>query len=260
MSRMPSLFISHGSPELALRETPAHQFLAGYGAALPRPKAIVVVTAHWETSDAAVNTGSAPATIYDFGGFDPRLRTIRYTAPGAPDLAEQAARLIEASGLDVVRDATNGWDHGVWVPLHLMYPAADIPVVQVAIQPHRSPAYHHGIGHALAALRDDGVLLIGSGALTHNLRAFRGQPVDAPVPVWVAEFRDWMTVRLEAGDHTALTDYRRQAPSAIENHPEDEHLLPLYAPLGATAPDETIRRVHASVEHGVIAMDVFQFG
>lgn len=257
---MPALFISHGSPELALRPTPAHRFLTGLAADLPRPKAILAVSAHWETAEPAVNVGAAPATVYDFGGFDPRLREIVYRAPGAPDLAERAAAMIEAAGLTVTRDANNGWDHGVWVPLHLVYPAADIPVAQLSIQPHRTPAHHYALGRALAALRDEGVLIATSGALTHNLRAFRGQSVDAPVPEWVEGFRRWMADRLAAGDRAALVDYRRQAPFAIENHPEDEHLLPLYVALGTSREGEPVRRIHASVEHGVIAMDVYRFG
>ncbi len=260
MSRLPSLFISHGSPELAVRPTPAHHFLKTLGSDLPAATAILAVSAHWETQAPTVNTARTPTTIYDFGGFDPRLRQITYRARGAPDLAEKVAKLISDTGHTVASIADGGYDHGVWVPLHLMYPNADIPVAQLSIQPAQSPAHHYDLGRALAPLRDEGVLIVASGALTHNLRAFRGQPVDAPVPEWVQGFRTWMSEKLEAGQHEILTEYRRQAPFAIENHPEDEHLLPLFVALGATSPSEPIRRIHASVEHGIIAMDVFRFG
>lgn len=260
MTRMPSLFVSHGSPETALRDTPASRFLKGLGANLPRPKAILVASAHWETMSPVVATGTSPATIYDFGGFDPRLRQISYAAPGGVDVSLQAGRLLQKAGFEVAADAKHGWDHGVWVPLHLIFPDHDIPVAQVSIQPYQDPRYHARIGDALRPLRDEGVLIIGSGALTHNLAAFRGQPVDAPAPQWVSEFADWMDVTLTGGDRQQALDYRSKAPHAALNHPEDEHLLPLYVALGATAADESITRAHASYEHAVLAMDVYKFG
>ena len=262
MTRMPTLFVSHGSPEIAVRDTPANRFLVQLGETLPPPRAIVVLSAHWETDVPAVATADMPETIYDFGRmFDQRLWEIRYDAPGAPMVAESAASLIEeAFGVPVTRDAARGRDHGVWTPLHLMYPAQDVPVAQVSIQPDRDAAYHHRLGEALRPLREDGVLLMASGAITHNLAAFRGQPIDAPEPEWVAAFRGWMRDRLEAGDRAALIAYRDRAPFAIENHPEDEHLLPIFAALGASTAGDRISRLHDSVQHGVIGMDVYRFG
>ncbi len=257
---MPALFISHGSPELAVRETPAHRFLAGYAAQLPRPRAILVVSAHWETHRPAVGTGKTPATVYDFGGFDPRLRTIKYGAPGAPDAAARARELLTAAGLTVDADANHGWDHGVWVPLHLLYPDRDIPVAQVSIQPEADPNHHVRIGRALMPLRDEGVMIITSGAMTHNLGAFRGQPVAAPAPRWVTDFTDWMEQALTSDRPEAAVAYREQAPFAVENHPEAEHILPLFVAIGAHHRGEPIRRVHDSVEHAVLAMDVYRFG
>ena len=258
--RMPALFVSHGSPETAIRDTPASRFLKGLGRDLPRPRAILVVSAHWETEAPMVATGTAPATIYDFGGFDPRLRQIRYAAPGAPDLALQAAELLRVAGIDTGTDARHGWDHGVWVPLHLMYPDADIPVAQLSIQPFADPAHHHAVGKALQPLRDDGVLILASGALTHNLAAFRGQALDAAAPRWVSEFADWMAAALSNGRRMETLQYRTLAPHAAMNHPEEEHLLPLFVALGATSPSEPIARVHAGYEHAVLAMDVYKFG
>jgi 4,5-DOPA dioxygenase extradiol len=260
MTKMPALFVSHGSPELALRKTAAHRFLAGLARELPKPKAILVASAHWQTSTPRVATGERPETVYDFGGFDPRLRQITYPAPGATDVAHRAIALLAAAGLGAGADDRRGRDHGVWVPLVLMYPEADVPVTQVSIQPHQGPAHHEALGRALAPLREEGVLVLASGAITHNLGEMQRDALGAQAPRWVAEFADWMHEKLEAGDRAALLDYRRLAPHAARNHPEDDHLLPLYVALGAARDGEPVRRVHSSLEHGVLAMDVYRFG
>jgi 4,5-DOPA dioxygenase extradiol len=258
--RIPALFVSHGSPELAIRPTAAHRFLKGYAAHLPRPRAILAVSAHWETTAPTVGTGARPETVYDFRGFDTRLYQIRYPAPGAPDLARRVAELLEEQGFTVAADAHRGWDHGVWVPLVLLFPAADIPVVQLSIQPAADPEHHWRLGQALQGLRAEGVLILTSGAITHNLHEFFGRAADAPAPAWVTSYNTWMHEKLETGDVEALLSYRAEAPHAERNHPEHEHLLPLYLALGATTRGEPIRRVHASYEHGVLAMDVYRFG
>ena len=260
MSKMPSLFISHGSPEMAVRPSPAHNFLSGFAAELPRPRSILVVSAHWETAHPMVASGAAPATVYDFRGFDPQLRLIDYAAPGDPETAKRAADLLKMAGFPTSLDEHRGRDHGVWAPLHLLYPDHEIPVIQVSMQPDADAAYHLRLGRALQPLRDEGVLIIGSGSMTHNLSAFRGQPVDAPVPTWVADFTTWMERELTSTHPETTVAYREAAPFAAENHPEAEHILPLFVALGATLPREPIRRVHASVEHGVLAMDVYRFG
>lgn len=260
MSPLPTIFVSHGSPMLALHDTPARRFLQGLGSSLPRPAAIAMVSAHWETRDApAVSLAAQPATIHDFGGFPQALFEIRYPAPGAPQVAERAAALFEAAGIAVTRSAERGLDHGAWVPLSLMYPDADVPVMQVSLVRGAGPAAHHRLGRALARLRHEGVLVIGSGSLTHNLYEFHGQPVDDPAPGWVSEFERWMRERLEAGDIAALLDYRARAPSAAQNHPTEEHLLPLFVAMGAAGPGAAAQLLHASVEHGVLAMDAYAF-
>lgn len=260
MSPLPTIFVSHGSPMLALQDSPARRFLQGLGQSLPRPKAIVVVSAHWETAGApAVSLAAQPETIHDFGGFPQALFNIRYPANGAPEVAERAASLFEAAGIPVGRSAQRGLDHGAWVPLSLMYPDADVPVLQVSLVRGASPAVHEKLGQALAQLRHEGVLVIGSGSLTHNLYEFRGQPVDAPAPQWVREFESWMRERLEANDSAALLDYRKQAPSAKENHPTEEHLLPLFAAMGAAGAGAKAQLLHSSFEHGVLAMDAYAF-
>lgn len=245
---------------LALQDSPARRFLQGLAASLPRPKAIVVVSAHWETRAApAVSLAAQPVTIHDFGGFPQALFEINYRAPGAPELAEQAAALFEAAGIPVGRSAQRGLDHGAWVPLSLIYPDADLPVMQISLVHGAGPAAHEKLGQALSRLRHDGVLVIGSGSLTHNLYEFRGQAVDAPAPQWVLEFEQWMRERLEDNDSAALMDYRKLAPSAERNHPSEEHLLPLFVAMGAAGPGARAQLLHSSVEHGVLAMDAYAF-
>ena len=257
---LPTVFLSHGSPMLALQDSPARRFLQGLGRSLGRPRAILAVSAHWETrGGAAVSLAPQPETIHDFGGFPRALFAIRYPAPGAAWCAERAAALLEAAGLPVTRSLDRGLDHGAWVPLSLMYPEADIPVAQLSVMHGVGPAEHERLGRALAALRGEGVLVLGSGALTHNLGEFRGQGIDAPVPHWVAEFEAWMKAQLEAGDRAALLDYRRLAPFGARNHPTEEHLLPRYVALGAAGPGARTVQLHSSFEHGVLAMDAYAF-
>jgi 4,5-DOPA dioxygenase extradiol len=256
---MPSLFISHGAPDLVLHDLPARRFLSGYGAELPAPSAICVISAHYPGAQPLVTTGPAPRTVHDFGGFDPALYTLRYPAPGAPALA---ARLIAAcadAGLQVFADAQGGFDHGVWCPLLLMYPAAAVPVVGLSVCPRRDAAWHFALGRALAPLRAEGVLVIGSGALTHNLYEVRPPAGFDEAPAWVDAFADWVGERLAAQDEAALLDYRTQAPHAADNHPSSEHLLPFHVALGAAGPGWCATRLHRSVTYRALRMDAFRF-
>jgi 4,5-DOPA dioxygenase extradiol len=260
MTTFPTMFVSHGSPMLALQDSPARRFLQGLGQSLPRPTAIAVVSAHWETRGApAVSLATQPETIHDFGGFPQALFDIQYPAPGAPAIAERAAALFTAAGIPVGTSANRGLDHGAWVPLKLMYPDADIPVVQISIVHGATPAMHQQLGNALQQLRQEGVLVLASGSLTHNLYEFRGQPVDAPAPAWVTGFEAWMREKLAANDQAALLDYRKLAPMAEKNHPTEEHLLPLYVAMGAAGPGAKAELLHTSFEHGVLAMDAYAF-
>jgi len=261
MTRLPTLFVSHGSPMLAVEDSPAGRFLQDLGSHFPRPRAILVASAHWEsTGGPAVGLAPQPETIHDFGGFPQVLYDLAYPAPGAPQVAEKAALMLEQAGYAVGRSPQRGLDHGAWAPLMLMYPDAGIPVTQLSILRGASPANHEHLGHALAALRDEGVLVIGSGSLTHNLYEFRGGPIDAPVPEWVSAFGTWMVEKLHANDRAALRDYRAQAPSAVRNHPTEEHLLPLFVAMGAAGEGAIAKRLHSSHEYGVLAMDVYAFG
>jgi 4,5-DOPA dioxygenase extradiol len=256
---MPSLFLSHGAPTLPLTDTPARAFLQQLGATLERPKAILVISAHWETAAPTVSAVDRNETIHDFGGFPRALYDMRYPAPGSPPVAARVADLLRASGLDCEIDRRRGLDHGAWVPLRLMYPQADIPVLQLSVQPHLGPAHHLRVGRALAPLRQDRVLIIGSGSFTHDLSEFRGHGPNDPAPEWVNGFADWFHAALTANETDALLDYRRRAPFATKNHPTEEHLLPLYAALGAAGEDAQAERLHASATYSVLRMDVYAF-
>jgi 4,5-DOPA dioxygenase extradiol len=260
MTRLHALFISHGSPMLAIQESPAHHFLSSLGKTLPRPKAILVASAHWESvGGPVVSFAEKPETIHDFGGFPRALFEIQYPAPGAPDVAAQAANLLQQEGFEVKKSDVRGLDHGAWVPLRLMYPQADVPVAQISVLRNASPADHVRIGRALSELREEGVLVIGSGSLTHNLYEFRGHAIDASIPLWVSDFVAWMKERLEENDAASLLNYREKAPSAARNHPTEEHLLPLFVAMGAAAGLAKASRLHTSYEYGVLAMDIYAF-
>ncbi|AZD74718.1 DODA-type extradiol aromatic ring-opening family dioxygenase [Pseudomonas chlororaphis] len=254
---LPSLFISHGSPMLALEPGASGPALARLAAELPRPKAIVVVSAHWESQDLRVSSNPQPQTWHDFGGFPAALFAVQYPAPGQPELAEQVAQLLRADGLPAQLDDQRPFDHGVWVPLSLMYPQADIPVVQVSLPSRMGPALQTWVGHALSSLRQQGVLLIGSGSITHNLRELDWHAGPESVEPWAKAFRDWMIEKLAANDEAALHDYRRQAPNAVRSHPSDEHLLPLYFARGAGG-DFSI--AHQGFTMGALGMDIYRFG
>ena len=253
----PSLYISHGSPMLALEPGASGPALARLAAALPKPKAIVMVSAHWESSELLVSGNPQPETWHDFGGFPQALFEVQYPAPGNPQLAAEVVELLKADGLPARIDSQRPFDHGVWVPLSLMYPQADIPVVQISLPTRGGPALQTRVGHALASLREHGVLLIGSGSITHNLRELDWHAGPESVEPWARAFRDWMIEKLEANDEAALHDYRQQAPNAVRNHPSDEHLLPLYF---ARAAGGEFSIVHQGFTMGALGMDVYRFG
>ena len=261
MTRMPLLFISHGAPNLVLHDSPCHRFLQDLGRSLPRPEAVLVVSAHFTTRAPALTADAKPETIYDFGGFEPELYQMTYPAPGAPDVASRCARTLVAHGVQAALVTDRGFDHGTWVPLKLMFPQADIPVFQLSVQPNAGPAHHLAVGKALSELAGQRILIVGSGALTHNLHEFfaGGYGLHDPAPEWVRDFGDWMNARIEAGDTGALVDYRKASATGARNHPTEEHLLPLFTVLGA-AGNAPGRRLHSSAQYGVLMMDVYGFG
>lgn len=256
---LPSLFLSHGAPTLPLTDTPAREFLSQIGGTLERPKAILVISAHWETAMPTVNAVESNETIHDFGGFPRALYDLRYPAPGSPTFAARIVERLRTSGFDCNIDKRRGLDHGAWVPLLLMYPRADIPVLQLSVQPHLGPEHHLRVGRALAQLRDEGMLIIGSGSFTHDLSEFRGHSPNDPAPDWVNSFADWFDAALAKGATNDLLNYRRLAPFATKNHPTEEHLLPLYAALGAAGENARAERLHASSTYSVLRMDVYAF-
>ncbi|MDA0998747.1 MAG: class III extradiol ring-cleavage dioxygenase [Proteobacteria bacterium] len=259
MPRHPAIFVSHGAPTLVLDPSPARDFLGKLADVAAKPKAVLLVSAHWETERPALSVAATPETIHDFYGFPEPLYQIRYPAPGAPDLARQAAGLIDGAGMGPVSFEDRGLDHGAWVPMQLAYPAADVPVTQLSIQPHLGPEHHFRIGEALRPLRDDGVLILASGGLTHNLGEFRGRAPDAVAPDWVSAFDQWFGWAVAEGRIDDLLNYRTRAPQAVRNHPTDEHLLPVFVALGAGDPCVPGRHLHKSHSYGVLAMDAYAF-
>lgn len=261
MTALPAVFVSHGSPMLALdggRTAVAWRSLV---ADLPTPRAVLMVSAHWETAAPAVSAAASPSIIHDFGGFPQPLYEIQYPAPGAPWLAERVRDLLVAANLPAAIKVTRGIDHGAWVPLREMYPAADVPVVQLALQTHLGAAHHYRLGQALAGLQNEGVLITGSGSLTHNLRDMLPGVSEGSsrVPAYVTAFADWMHDKVMAHDVEALVDYRRRAPAAARAHPSEEHLFPLHVVLGAAGSASVPRRTYRGITEGVLAMDVYTF-
>jgi 4,5-DOPA dioxygenase extradiol len=257
---LPTLFLSHGAPDIVISESPAREFLRQLGKSFEKPEAILVVSAHWETAEPSLNAVEVNETIHDFGGFPAALYGMQYPAPGSPALAESAAALIRKAGFPARIHPRRGLDHGAWVPLILAYPQADIPVVQLSVQPRSGPAHHLAIGRALRPLREEGVLIIGSGSFTHNLyEFFSGSGDTEREPEWVREFTEWFDRALMEGRVNDLVNYREIAPFAKRNHPSDEHLLPLYVALGAAGDDARAQRLHTSSVNAVLRLDSYTF-
>jgi 4,5-DOPA dioxygenase extradiol len=257
MSRLPSLFVSHGSPMFALEPGLLGPNLTRLGASLDGLRAIVVVSPHWQTSAVRVTGAPAPETIHDFGGFPAPLYALQYPAPGAPSLAAEVMALLTGAGIEASVDAARGLDHGAWVPLRYVAPAANVPVLQVSLPRSIDTAGALRLGEALRPLRDAGVLVIGSGSLTHNLYEFRSHIAD---PEYAQVFADWVADALARRDVAALVDYRARAPHAARAHPTEEHYLPLLVALGASDADEPRTLVPGGMTYGVLSMDSFAFG
>lgn len=265
---LPPVFVSHGSPMIALEPGAAGAFMQRLGpaidAAFGRPKAILAISAHTAARAPVLLAAPRHEAVYDFGNFDPKLFTLRYDVPGAPALAERVAGLLGAASIPVHVMQEGGLDHGIWTALRYVYPGADIPVLPLAFVPDQSPAQQFALGEALASLANEGVLVLGTGSITHNLRrafsgGLRGPRQQPEIPESKA-FRDWMNARGSALDWAALLDYRRLAPHAVDMHPTDEHLLPWFVAAGAGGRKDAPLRLHDSVEMACIGMDAYAFG
>ena len=263
---LPTLFVSHGSPMHAVRAGVAGERWAELGRTLDRPSAVLIASAHWETELPMLSTARQPETIHDFGGFPQELYDIRYRATGAPALAERAMDLLRAAGITPTLNGCRGLDHGAWVPLRRMFPQADVPVAQLSIQPSLDAAHHLRLGAALAPLVEDGVLVIGSGHLTHNLREWMrlmrgdlGAERDLEPASYVIEFREWIADALQRDDRSALQRWQETAPHAMRAHPTPEHFMPLFVALGAAGEQPRVEHFDAGIDGGVLAMDAYAF-
>lgn len=250
---MPTLFLSHGAPTVAMTRTSASDFLRSLAARVGRPKAVLIISAHWE--EAQPTLGLSSETIHDFYGFPEALYQMQYAAPVARDVAARTVQLLRDADIPAGTDDVRGRDHGAWTPLILAWPEADVPVAQLSLIGSGAPDAHFAIGRALQPLRDGGVLIVGSGSATHNLRA---RPTPAPAE-WATQFIGWLDRTLEASDDVALMDWRRLAPHAEINHPTTEHFDPIFVARGAAA-GETATKLHASWEFGSLAMNAYAFG
>jgi 4,5-DOPA dioxygenase extradiol len=259
MSRQPVLFVSHGAPTFALEPGLLGPKLTEAGRDLPRPKAVLVVSPHWITRGLRVATTPRPATVHDFGGFPRPLYAIQYPAPGAPELAARTVEVLRAAGWPAEADAAQGLDHGAWVPIRFLYPEADVPVFQVSLPATLDARQAYALGQALAPLRDEGVLVVGSGSLTHNLYEF-GQYAPGEVAEYATEFAAWVRQAVEARDDAKLVDTLRIAPHAQRAHPTPEHFLPLLVAAGAAQGDAEARTLEGGMTYGALAMDSFLFG
>jgi 4,5-DOPA dioxygenase extradiol len=258
MKRYPTLFVSHGSPMFAVEPGEAGPLLSDLARRLPRPQAVLVVSPHWTTQGIAVSSAAFPATLHDFGGFPGELYHIEYPAPGHPAMAHAAAELLEAAGHRVTLDPARGLDHGAWVPLRHMYPAADVPMFQVSMPAVFDGASAWRLGAALAPLSSREVLIVGSGSLTHNLHeVFRGTGEEQS---YATEFVEWVRDKVTTRGDDDLMHTLERAPHARRAHPTAEHFLPLLVAAGAAEPAAPAAVLHGGMTYGVLSMESYVFG
>lgn len=258
---MPSLFIAHGAPLLAIETNDYTKFLNQLGQNLPRPKAVVLFSAHWESNVQQVSRVEQYSTIYDFGGFDPSLFTIQYPARGNHDIAKEIEDLLAKNGITFKNDNTRGLDHGAWVVLRLLYPNADIPVISMSVNPHLTPDEQYKIGKSLSELREKDILIIASGGTIHNLRALNWAD-NGKVDSWALEFDDWLAGNLENWDLPSLFSYDSLAPHATLAVPPfgNEHFIPIFYAMGAADAHPKATLLHRSFRYGNLSHSVWQFG
>ena len=256
----PSIFVAHGSPMLGIAAGEFGETLRRFAERFPRPSAIVIVSAHWEApAPIRVNAGPRPSLIYDFGGFPPPLYALTYPAPGSPRIAEEALTLLADAGLGAAREDRRGWDHGVWIPLRLLYPEADVPVVEVSLPVPRDPDTVLRLGEALAPLRRRGVLLVGSGGIVHNLRLARLDREEGPVDDWARRFDAWVRERIERRETADLAAYRALAPAADQAVPESEHFDPLLFAVGAASLGDEPEEIASGFQYSNLSLSSYAF-
>ncbi len=252
------MFTAHGSPINALGRSGFARSLAEWGRRWPACRALLLVSAHWRAAQARLTGAARPETVHDYFGFPEELYALRYPAPGDPELARAVAGLLSRAGFESGVDEGRGLDHGAWAPLRVALPEAQVPVVQLSLL-RASPARHVELGAALAPLRDEGVLIVGSGNLVHNLGTAVLADEAAPVEGWAREFDQWVAERLLAGDHPALADYRQQHRFGARSHPTDEHYLPLLVAAGAAGPGARASFPVEGFEHGTLSLRCARF-
>jgi 4,5-DOPA dioxygenase extradiol len=256
--RMPVIFLGHGNPMNAIQHNAYTEAWAAIGSSITRPRAIVSISAHWYVPGTAVTAMAVPRTIHDFGGFPPELHAIQYRASGDPELATRIQNLL--APLPVARDAEWGLDHGTWSVLCHVFPHADIPVLQLSIDETKSPADHYEIGRRLSALRDEGVLLLGSGDIVHNLRTYAWNKQHAEAYGWAVRFETTVRELLIRGEHEPLVSYQSLGEDALMSVPTPEHYLPLLYILGASEKGEIPTFPVEGMEGGSVSMLAVQFG
>jgi len=257
-THVPVLFISHGAPTFAIEPGALGPQLQRLGQQLRGIRAVLVVSPHWQTRGVKVMTTASPETVHDFGGFPASLYELHYPATGQPELAKDAARLLEAAGFSTDVDACRGLDHGAWVPLYHLLPQVNVPVFQVSMPFNLTTQSAFQLGQALAPLRQQGVLIVASGSMTHNLHEFRQSAVQPQA--YAQEFAKWVKVVVLANAIQPIIQYRAEAPHAQRAHPTEEHFLPLLVALGAQGPGDTPQWIDGSITHGVLSMDSYVWG
>lgn len=255
---LPTLFISHGAPTFAIEPGRLGPQLRSLGQTLQGVAAVLVVSAHWQSRGVEVMFTENPETIHDFGGFPEELYSLHYLASGSPVYAQRAYDLLQAAGISVQKNVQRGYDHGAWVPLMHMFPDAAVPVFQISLPVNTSPASVFAMGQALAALRSENVLIMGSGSMTHNLREARWGAI-AP-DEYVAEFTNWVYEAIRSRDMDVLLNYRSLAPHAVRAHPTEEHFLPLFIALGASGDKDKLDLLEGGVDLGCLSMDSYVWG
>ncbi|MFT7053011.1 MAG: 4,5-DOPA dioxygenase extradiol [Psychromonas sp.] len=256
----PALFISHGAPMMALEQSTTAVFLQALATTLAAPKAIVIFSAHFDLpGEVVVTSATAPSTVHDFYGFPEKLYQMTYPAPGEPALANQIADLLADNGFSSRLDDHQGWDHGAWIPMKLIYPEANIPIVEVSINSQLSAETHFQLGRALRSLRKQGILILGSGGISHNLHEIFSTRPDTQRVHKVEKFTAWVKEKLHNKEINSLLNYQNEAPYASFNHPTQEHFLPLISVLGAHIQEQTISCIHQDSEYEILALDAYRF-